>query len=97
MNAIVVAIASTTVFLGNQRVHVTQGTAWAADSPAVTAHPELFSADPHRALGLDLEPAPAEQLPAAPAPAAELVVEQVTAAPGEKSNARRLFGRGRDQ
>lgn len=72
---IVVAVASATVFLDAQRVHIVQGTAWAADSPAVTAYPENFSADPHRALGLDLEPLRS--------------VEQKTAAPGEKANVKR--------
>lgn len=70
MSEIVVAVASTTVFIDSQRVHILQGSAWAADSPAVRKYPENFSSDPARALGLDLLPP----------------VEQKTAAPGEKSN-----------
>lgn len=85
MSNIVVAVSSTTVFLGTQRVHINQGTAWAAKSPAVTAHPELFTADPKYALGLDLEPP------------ASAPVESKTAAPGEKSSARRVVGGKRDQ
>lgn len=79
MSTIVVAITTTTLFVDAQRIHVNQGAAWAADSPVVTLHPELFSADPHRALGLDIEP------PAATKPRRrETPVEQKTAAPGEK-------------
>lgn len=75
MSSIVVATASTTIFIGTQRVHVRQGSAWAADSVAVTERPDLFSADPNLALGLDLEPGPP--------------IEQKTAAPGEKSTVKR--------
>lgn len=70
---IVVATSSTTFFIGAQRIHVQQGSAWAEESPAVAARPDLFTADPRHALGLDLE-----------AP-----IEQKTAAPGEKSNVKR--------
>ena len=87
MTTIVVAIATTTLFIDQQRVHINQGAAWAADSIAVKLHPEMFSSDPAQALGLDL---------AAPAHTAEQQsrpVEQATAAPGEKSNTRRPFGR----
>lgn len=87
-NNIVVAIASATVFLGAQRVHIQQGTAWAADSPAVAAHPDMFSDDPQRALGLDLEPVKSRREGTAP-------VEKKTANPGEKSTAKRIFNRGR--
>lgn len=82
MANIVVAIASATVFLGSQRVHITEGAAWNSDSPAVHAYPDMFSADVSRALGGDLEPAPGK-------------VEKKTANPGEKSTAKRLFGRDR--
>lgn len=91
MSNIVVAVTSATVFLGTQRCHVQQGSAWAADSPLVVAHPDMFSADPARALGLDLEPAgPSKSKRLDDAP-----VEQKTAAPGEKSNVRNLARRGR--
>lgn len=80
--SIVVATATATVFLGSQRVHIVQGAAWDSDSPAVHAYPDMFSADASRALGGDLEPTPGK-------------VEQKTANPGEKSTAKRLFGRDR--
>lgn len=83
MSKIVVATQTTTFFIGAQRVHVNEGAAWAADSIAVQQHPDLFTDDPTRALGLDLVPEPSSAGP----------VEQKTAAPGEKSNARRIFGR----
>lgn len=91
MSEIVVAIATTTVFIDSQRVHIAQGSAWAADSPAVLEHPDNFSDNPDRALGRDLVPRqtgkPAKVTEEAP-------VEQKTAAPGEKANTRRgIFGR----
>lgn len=81
---IVVAVGATTLFIDSQRVHVHIGTAWAADSVVVRQHPDLFSDDPRRALGLDIVP-----------PAAEAPVEQKTANPGEKSQTKRrgIFGR----
>lgn len=83
---IVVATSATTVFIDSQRVHIHLGSAWAADSVVVRQHPDLFSDDPRRALGLDIVP---------PARTEEAPVEQKTAAPGEKSNVKRrgLFGR----
>lgn len=89
-SGIVVATQSTTIFVDAQRVHVVHGSAWAADSPVVRLHPDLFSDDPRRALGLDIVP-PANEYPA------DAPVEQKTAAPGEKANVRRragIFGRG---
>lgn len=85
--SIVVATASSTVFVDGQRVHIIKGTAWAADSVPVKLHPDSFSADPQLALGLDIvEPrqTPAER-PEAP-------VEQKTAAPGEKATVKRRNG-----
>ena len=84
--SIVVATSSGTRFLGSQRVHILQGTAWASESEAVKAWPDMFSDDPALALGLDLVPEPKES--GSP-------VESKTANPGEKSNAKRIFGRGR--
>lgn len=77
---IVVARTSATVFIDAQRVHIREGSAWAADSPAVKLNPAMFSDDPAHALGLDLIP---------PASRKQRPVERKTAAPGEKSNARR--------
>lgn len=73
---IVVATVTTVLFMEGRGVHVLKGQAWAAGSIVVKRHPELFSDSPRDALGLDLAPA-------------EPVVESKTAAPGEKSNARR--------
>lgn len=70
---IVVATASTTLFIDSQRIHVQQGSAWASDSVVVKTNPGLFSEDPRRALGLDIVPP----------------VEQKTAAPGEKAHVKR--------
>jgi cytoskeletal protein RodZ len=70
MSHIVVAIATTTLFVDSQRIHVSQGAAWASDSVVVELNPELFSEDPTRALGLDIVP-PARVEPAAEQPAAE--------------------------
>jgi hypothetical protein len=93
MSKIFVAVASATVFIDTQRVHIIQGTAWAADSVTVNLHPEFFSDDPRRALGLDLIPPLPESQPevaAEPEPEAEPeLVEQKTAAPGEKSSVKR--------
>lgn len=87
MTAIVVAIASSTVFIDGQRVHIRQGSAWAADSVVVQLHPSSFSDDPTKALGLDIVPPAAEPEPTPePEPAP---VEQKTAAPGEKANVMR--------
>lgn len=96
MSNIVVAIATTTFFIDSQRVNVAQGSAWADDSPAVQLHPEIFSDDPDRALGRDLAmPAHGTETPdaASAEPAPQAQVEQATAEPGKKSNARRIFGR----
>lgn len=78
MATIVVATASTTLFIDSQRIHVQQGSAWAADSVVVKQRPDLFTSDPKRALGLDIEPP----------------VEQKTAAPGEKSQVKSRSSRG---
>lgn len=79
--SIVVAKASSTVFIDGQRVHIIEGTAWAAESVAVKLHPDSFSADPKDALGLDLVP-----------PRRDAPVEQKTAAPGEKAHVKRRNG-----
>lgn len=51
---------------------VHQGSAWHADCPMVLSHPALFSADPPVVHPRGWEPA------------ADPIVEQATAAPGEK-------------
>jgi hypothetical protein len=66
---------------------VRKGTHWPADDPVVTAHPELFSADPRYGLEFSQEPAGyRENMPGQ--------VEQATAAPGERRQARRAEHRG---
>lgn len=99
--SISVAVASATVFIDSQRVHIIEGTAWASDSVVVDLHPDMFSDDPNRALGLDIVPPVAER-PANDEDAGDeeeesdegedAPVEQKTAAPGEKANARRRRG-----
>jgi hypothetical protein len=89
MSKIVVAVATTTLFIDQQRIHVNIGDAWAAGSPVVTLHPDLFSDDETKALGLDIVAPQPEQPTRDEAP-----VEQKTAAPGEKSTARKPGRRG---
>lgn len=45
MSSIVVAVNTANVSMGDQRVHIERGTAWAADDPVVKAHPTLFTSD----------------------------------------------------
>jgi hypothetical protein len=59
--SISVAIASATVFVDSQRIHIIEGTAWATDSVVVDLHPDMFSDEPTRALGLDIVPPAPEQ------------------------------------
>lgn len=62
-----------------QRVVVHKGQHWPATDPVVKAQPSLFSTDARYGLAYSVEPEGYD------AP----VVEQATAAPGEKRNARR--------
>lgn len=57
-------------------VRVQRGTHWPADDPIVKSHPHGFSTDPRHGLFFTREPA-------------EGPIEQATANPGEKRNARR--------
>lgn len=60
--------------------HTVQGGQhWPADDPVVRANPSLFSADPRYGVSFSVVPAELSEPP----------VEQATAAPGEKRNARR--------
>lgn len=66
---------------GGQK-YVQEGSHWPADDPLVTAHPDLFSTDPAPGLMFTRQPVP------------EPVVEQATAAPGERRQVRRAESRG---
>jgi len=61
---------------------VQKGTAWHADHPLVLAHPDMFADDPPEVLPRGWKP---EKV-------VEPVVEQATAAPGEKRGARPTNG-----
>jgi hypothetical protein len=63
-------------------VGIQQGTHWPADDPVVKANPDMFSDDPRHGM-LFSRPLQADDYPDAP------VVEQATAAPGERRNVRR--------
>lgn len=77
---IVYATATTSVTLdGGGSGLVEKGTHWSADDPIVRRHPDLFSEDPRYGLRFSVEPDGYDDPP----------VEQATAAPGEKRNARR--------
>lgn len=60
-------------------VVVQKGTHWPADDPIVRARPDLFSPDPRYGMLYSVEPDGY----------GEPVIEQATAAPGEKRNTRR--------
>lgn len=77
---IVYATGSAVVALPDgSRFRVAKGSHWPADDEIVRAQPSLFSDDPR--YGLTFSSEPAEYT--------EGSVEQATAAPGEKRNARR--------
>jgi hypothetical protein len=57
---------------------VQKGSHWPAEDPIVLAHPEVFTTDPRYGMHYSREPA-----------GYDAPVEQVTAGPGEKRNARR--------
>lgn len=76
---VVYAVGSGPVDLpGGGRVQVRKGTHWPADDPAVTARPEMFSTDARWGLFYTVEPT-----------GYDAPIEQATAAPGERRNARR--------
>lgn len=72
---VVYAVTDTWVAPG---VYTRRGETWAADDPIVAEHPDAFQADPE-ALGVVRRSGP---------PPAQ-VVEQATAAPGERRTVRR--------
>jgi hypothetical protein len=77
---VVYASQSASVSLPNGgQIPVHKGTHWAADDPVVAQYPHLFSVDPRYGLQYTQEPTGWNDPP----------VEQATAAPGEKRNARR--------
>jgi hypothetical protein len=65
---------------------VREGSHWPADDPLVEAHRDLFTADP--APGLSYSRKPVESA------VGSAVVEQATAAPGERRQVRRADQRG---
>lgn len=72
-----VVYATATVALGTAdggHVVIRSGEHWPADDPIVTAHPDLFSADPRTGLSYSTTPQDPQEAP----------VETVTARPGEK-------------
>jgi hypothetical protein len=78
--SIVIALHSATVATPGNRYPTTvrKGEAWNSEAAIVVAHPDLFTDDPARAKGApQRQPQPVD------------VVEQSTAAPGERSRARR--------
>lgn len=75
MSEIVMALANVTVVHDGVAINIRKGEAWAAKAPVVTAHPDLFTADPGKARGATRTP--------------DRPVEAATRAPGEKSRARR--------
>lgn len=75
---IVVALTNSVVANGTrQPTVVRKGEAWDADDPIVQTNPSLFSDDPAKARVTEVR---------------DVVVEQSTRAPGEKSQARRRRG-----
>ena len=68
-----VAVSCATGTEDGSPVNLREGDVWAADDPIVRFHPDLFSAEP-----------PAPSFPRRTV----AVVEQATAAPGEKRNTR---------
>ncbi|MFD9949835.1 hypothetical protein ACFWYW_55800 [Nonomuraea sp. NPDC059023] len=75
---VVIATDTVNVTWQGQRLHIPRGSAWDASDPMVKANPGLFTAD-DRFVNRTV---PREE-------AAEQPVERATAAPGEKSAARR--------
>jgi hypothetical protein len=65
---------------GGMSVLVAKGSHWPATDPLVAAHPELFSPDPRWGMQYTAEPAGYGE----PMYEGSPVVEQATAAPGER-------------
>lgn len=61
-------------------LRVREGSVWYADHPLVKEHPDLFSVDPPEVFPRGWTP---------PEPKVDRVVEQATAAPGEKRGVKR--------
>lgn len=76
---VVIATDTVNVTWQGRRLHIPRGSAWDAGDPLVEAHPGLFSAD-DRFVNRTVP-----QQEAAPEPP----VERATAAPGERTQARR--------
>ncbi len=77
--AIVVATTTTSIRgRRGEKIIIKAGDAWDEDSPVVRTHPDLFSAEPDKALGGDI-----------PADTFDAPVERKTAVPGERANVKR--------
>jgi hypothetical protein len=78
---VVIATDTVNVTFAGKRWHIPRGTAWDASDPLVKQFPGLFSAD-DRFIGRTVERTEPTAEPEPP-------VERATAAPGERTQARR--------
>ncbi len=79
MNVVYASATASVVMPSGGSVPIRKGSHWPADDPIVAQYPHLFSTDARYGMNYTVEPQGYDDPP----------VEQATAAPGEKRNARR--------